>query len=417
MINKKIIKKIYKNKITMPIAVTGITLLIAGFLVMHIRHGSAQGTVYAQATASGSSSSSSSGGSPSSTSTGSGSSSSAPAATSGAAAQTSKAASAASSSSAAAAPKKPAAVSSSSPAPAAPEVNSSLHLYTNPSSDVATQAEAWASANPNDATAMNRLASTPMANWFGDFSGDITSAVNNYVSAASNAGQVPVLVAYNIPERDCGGYSSGGAANASSYETWITQFAQAVGQRNAIVVVEPDALAGMDCLSSSDQQTRLQLISYAVQALRTNSKAAIYLDAGNSSWQSVSVMASRLEAADVASATGFSLNVSGFDTNSSSVAYGNSLSAAIGGKHFVIDTSRNGNGTGDGNWCNPNGTAFGTTPTLQTGSGLIDAYLWIKDPGESDGQCGATQAGTSAPAAGVWWPQYALMLAANSGWN
>lgn len=34
------------------------------------------------------------------------------------------------------------------------------------------------------------------------------------------------------------------------------------------VVLEPDALAGMDCLSAADQSTRTGLISYAVNALR-----------------------------------------------------------------------------------------------------------------------------------------------------
>jgi endoglucanase len=404
---KKTAKKIYKNKLTMALAMSGVTMLLIGALALHIKQSSAEGTAYAQSTDSGSFSSASSGGNPSS----SGNIPAAAPTTSSSYVQASKPATVGSSS--ASTKKAP----SASTVMAAPSQSSNLHLYANPNSNVATQAQSWASSNPGDASVMNKLASIPMANWFGDFSGDISSAVNNYVTAASNVGQVPVLVAYNIPERDCGGYSSGGAASASAYEGWITQFAQAIGQRNAIVVVEPDALAGMDCLSSSDQQARLQLVSYAVQALRSDTKAAIYLDAGHYNWQSVSTMASRLQAADVAAATGFSLNVSNFETNANSISYGDSLSAAIGGKHFVVDTSRNGNGTGDGSWCNPTGTAFGTTPTLQTGSNLLDAYLWIKAPGESDGQCGVTEAGTTAPAAGGWWPQYVLMMATNSGWN
>jgi endoglucanase len=300
----------------------------------------------------------------------------------------------------------------------APPISHAASLYVNPNSDVASQAKAWASTNPTDAGLMNRLASTPMADWFGDFSGNISSAVNSYVSAASNAGQVPVLVAYNIPERDCGGYSSGGAASASAYETWISQFASAIGNRNSIVVVEPDALASEDCLSATDQQTREQLLSFAVQSLRTNApKSAIYMDGGNSNWRAASVMASRLSSADVGQATGFSLNVSNFYTTSSNTSYGAAISGLLGGKHFVIDTSRNGSGPdSQDDWCNPEGRSFGQTPTLQTGNGLIDAYLWIKNPGESDGQCGSVQAGSTAPAAGAWWPQYALMLANDSGW-
>jgi endoglucanase len=301
---------------------------------------------------------------------------------------------------------------------AAPSVNASLKLYANTGSNVAVNAESFAAENPSSASVMNRLASTPMAQWFGDFSGNITNAVNNYVSAAANAQQLPVLVAYNIPDRDCGSYSSGGATSSSAYETWISQFAAAIGSRSAVVILEPDALAGMDCLSSSNQQIREQLLSYAVQTLHAYPNISIYIDAGNSGWQTVSVMASRLNAVDIAQATGFSLNVSNFYTTSSNTAYGESLSSLIGGKHFVIDTSRNGNGPdSDDDWCNPDGRAFGQTPTLQTGNNLIDAYLWVKSPGESDGQCGPSQDGTSAPAAGGWWAEYALMLATNSaGW-
>ena len=53
---------------------------------------------------------------------------------------------------------------------------------------------------------MDKIASRPQAVWFGDFSGNITSAVTSVVSAATSIGSVPTLVAYNIPERDCGSY-------------------------------------------------------------------------------------------------------------------------------------------------------------------------------------------------------------------
>lgn len=301
---------------------------------------------------------------------------------------------------------------------AAPTVSNRQALYANPTSNVASQGRNWSATHPSDSAVINRLAATPMANWFGDWNGDIQAATNSYVSAATSAGQVAVLVAYNIPERDCGSYSSGGAASASAYQAWIRSFAVGIGQRTAIVIVEPDALAGMDCLNSTDQQNRLQLLSYAVTTLRSQTRAAIYLDAGNPTWQSITTISARLRAANVAAATGFSLNVSNFQTTASNISYGTALATNLGGKHFVIDTSRNGNGPASGAdaWCNPSGRAFGNLPTLQTGATDVDAYLWIKNPGESDGSCGAVEGGTTAPAAGVWWPQYALMLAANSGW-
>jgi endoglucanase len=72
----------------------------------------------------------------------------------------------------------------------------------------------------------------------------------------------------------------------------------------------------------------------------------------------------------------------------------------------VIDTSRNGKGPAPENaWCNPAGRGLGADPTGSTGNSLDDAYLWVKQPGASDGTC------NGGPAAGQWWPEYALGLA------
>lgn len=55
---------------------------------------------------------------------------------------------------------------------------------------------------------------------------------------------------------------------------------------------------------------------------------------------------------------------------------------------FIIDTGRN--GVGDmrqscSNWCNVRGAGVGLIPTTDTASPMVDAYLWLKTPGESDG--------------------------------
>jgi endoglucanase len=82
----------------------------------------------------------------------------------------------------------------------------------------------------------------------------------------------------------------------------------------------------------------------------------------------------------------------------------------VGGKPFVIDTSRNGRGPGSGGFCNPAGTGLGEPPTATTGDPLVHAFLWVKRPGESDGACGEC-AGTPA---GQFCRSYALQLATNS---
>lgn len=271
--------------------------------------------------------------------------------------------------------------------------------------------QAASQSDSSDAAILNRLASKSTAKWFGGWSGDIRSAVNTYVSSAQASGSVSVMVAYNIPFRDCGGESAGGVANASGYDAWIKNFSDGIAGRQSIVILEPDAIAA-DCFSSD----RAAMLSRAVDSLNA-SGTSVYLDGGNPTWRSSYDMANRLRQAGISKATGFSLNVSNFQTTASNIAYGNSLSAQLGGKHFVIDTSRNGNGpTSDYQWCNPGGRALGQEPTTNTGQMLVDAYLWIKVPGESDGYCGPSIDGTSPPAAGSFWTQYALQLARNAGW-
>ena len=141
----------------------------------------------------------------------------------------------------------------------------------------------------------------------------------------------------------------------------------------------------------------------------------VYLDAGNAGWQPAGTIAARLRQAGLAKARGFSLNVSNFDTTASETAYGEAIDRELGGgagaAHFILDTSRNGNGPAPGGaWCNPPGRALGTPPKAATGNSALDAYVWVKRPGESDGTC------NGGPAAGQFWPQYALSLAQSASW-
>lgn len=254
-----------------------------------------------------------------------------------------------------------------------------------------------------------RIASQPVGAWFGGWNANVQADVNRVVSSASSTGKVATLVAYNIPARDCGQYSAGGAGSSAAYKQWISQFAAGIGARKAIVILEPDALPGLDCLSATAQKQRLSDISYAVSVLASTG-AATYIDAGNYSWHSVGTMASRLKAANVSAARGFSLNVSGYGWTDRSTTYGQQLVGAIGGsKGFVIDTSRNGKGpTSTNEWCNPRGRGLGKNPTTNTGVLSLDAYLWVKVPGESDGTC------NGGPAAGEWWNTIANELIRNA---
>jgi len=108
--------------------------------------------------------------------------------------------------------------------------------------------------------------------------------------------------------------------------------------------------------------------------------------------------------------------------------------------HFVLDTGRNGvaNMRKDcANWCNIRGAGVGLKPTTSTANNtLIDAYYWLKTPGESDGctqtlpdgsQCarydsfcgsadslGSQSGEPKAPVAGNWFDYEIKQLAQNA---
>ena len=281
-------------------------------------------------------------------------------------------------------------------------------FYVDPYSNPAI----WVRNNPGDPR-MSRIdsaiASQPMARWFGNWSGDIGQAVGSFVDAASAAGQMPILVAYNIPGRDCGSHSGGGAGSPEAYRAWISAFAAAIGDRPAVVVIEPDALAQLDCLDPNLRATRIELLRYAASEFKQRAaKAQAYHDGGNANWIAADEMARRLNSADVGAIQGFSVNVSNYYRTDESERYGANVSGQLQsqfgyGKAFVVDTSRNGNGS-NGEWCNPAGRKLGETS--REGSGGAQMLLWLKVPGDSDGQCGIAP-GTPA---GVFSPEIAERL-------
>lgn len=285
-----------------------------------------------------------------------------------------------------------------------------LGLYVEPSSNAATQADLWAVDDPAGAARMEVIASQQIGIWVGDWIADPTAFVDDAVTRAGS--QLQTLVVYNIPDRDCGFWSAGGAENGSAYTQFVDAVAAGLAGRPALVVLEPDALPLLDDCALSDvaKAERVALMAYAVDVI-TAAGGRVYLDAGDSAWMPAATMATRLTDAGVANARGFSLNVSHTETTDDEIAYAEEIRAIVGtDAHYLIDTGRNGLGpTWDHAWCNPSGRALGDFPTLRTGVVGLDAKLWVKPPGESDGAC------NGGPPAGHWWPEYADDLAEMAG--
>jgi endoglucanase len=179
------------------------------------------------------------------------------------------------------------------------------------------------------------------------------------------------------------------------------QIAQLIGNQRAIIVIEPDLLY----LCSTDKEllkTNQQLINQLTRIYKAFApKTKVYLDAGHSNWHAPSRVAKILNNAGIKYADGFATNVSNFQTTENEISYALQLSKMLNNKHFIIDTSRNGNGPGKPRencppWGDPEGISTGLEPTTITNVAYLDALLWVKPPGEADGV---------AYPAGTWHPE------------
>ncbi|KAL4868340.1 hypothetical protein BDV12DRAFT_209296 [Aspergillus spectabilis] len=292
------------------------------------------------------------------------------------------------------------------------------------------------------------------------------------IKEQNDAGAEPpiagIFVVYNLPDRDCAALASNGElaiadGGVEKYKEYIDSIREHVVQysdQNIILVIEPDSLANLvtnlgvaKCANA--QAAYLECTNYAVTQLDLPN-VSMYLDAGHAGWlgwpanigPAAQLYASVYQnASSPAALRGLATNVANYnafdiDTCPSYTAqnavcdekgYINSfapqLSAAGWDAHFIVDTGRNGKQpTGQiewGDWCNAKGTGFGVRPTTDTGDELVDAFVWIKPGGESDGtsdqsaerydaHCGASAALQPAPEAGTWFQAYFEQLVANA---
>lgn len=220
--------------------------------------------------------------------------------------------------------------------------------------------------------------------------------VSRAISVSTEA--VPVFVLYFSPTRN-NKYPT--EFHIKDYLNRNREIAQFIKTNQAIIIVEPDAL----CLNSDSivaQEVTQEIIRNIVTIYRQECpNARIYIDAGHSQWVPVYKMARILRKSGIEQADGFSTNVSNFQYTENEIAYAQKLSGLLAGKRFVIDTSRNGNGPGQKRlngplWSDPTNIKTGLKPTTVTAHKMLDAFLWVKPPGEADG--------TAFPA-GSWHPE------------
>jgi cellulose 1,4-beta-cellobiosidase len=319
--------------------------------------------------------------------------------------------------------------------------------------------ESAAVAAPEKAARVRSLASQPVALWINS----IDAAKNKVPSWLDGArGKLAVLVLYDLPNRDCSAAASAGELGPGDEARYRTEVVdplaaqlRAHADQRVAIVIEPDSLAnlvtnmGVPKCAESDAIYRGS-IAYAISTL-SMPHVSLYLDAGHSGWLGWDPHRAKIAAIykDVLDRAGGPQKIRGFATNVSGygvlrgddgrrlepsnpcpdeLTYVEKLSGdlakvGITGKGFVIDTSRNGRAgirSKSANWCNIKGAGLGERPRASPAPN-VDAYFWIKVPGESDGTsdpkaqgfdavCASEDATPDAPAAGTFFPAFFLGL-------
>ncbi|KAH0435442.1 glycosyl hydrolase family 6 [Colletotrichum camelliae] len=276
-------------------------------------------------------------------------------------------------------------------------------------------------------------------------------------------------VVYNFPDRDCSAKASAGElaiadGGLDKYKTEyidpIAALAKEYSDTRIVFVYEPDGLANLitnmgvqKCSQAAD--TYKAATDYAFKTLNLDN-VAIYVDAGHAGWlgweanlqptatlyadvykKAGSPKAVRGLVTNVSNFNGWNLTAApsyttpnnNYDESKFHAALTPMLKTAGYPANYLVDQGRSGKQpTGQqiwGDWCNVKDAGFGTRPTVKTGIDTLDAIVWVKPGGESDGtsnssatrydeKCSSGSSFTPAPEAGTWFQEYFEMLIKNA---
>lgn len=237
-------------------------------------------------------------------------------------------------------------------------------------------------SNISDSEKIKSIFLRPRGHWICDHKKNLSSSLRRFMNRCAD--KIPILVLYNAPNRDFGGYSAGGCKTHEQYLEFICDVVYGLNTKEALIILEPDLMPNAFSRSQHEFDDAILLINDSLKILK-NTNCKIYIDIGHPYWlkydDAINILFNISN-----DYHGFSLNVSNFVPTSECIAYGQIISQQIG-KPFVIDTSRNGNLTYDITTVfNPPNRRIGPAPTMSTGLKNVDGLLWIKVPGESDGR-------------------------------
>jgi cellulose 1,4-beta-cellobiosidase len=340
--------------------------------------------------------------------------------------------------------------------------------YVNP--DYVAEVETSVAAHPDQATLLHKVEAIPNAIWLDSIAkvAKVTGYLDDALAHQTSTAIVTTFVIYDLPDRDCAALASNGELTVANdgVDQYESQFIDPIAaafaahpNQRIVAIIEPDSLGNLATNLSvpkcaAAQAAYLESVEYAINKL-SMPNTFLYIDAAHAGWlgwpNNTTAIATIFQ--QVLSAAGGNDKVRGFITDVANYTVldattelfdyqGNpchdeytyvqhladALSAAgITDKGYLIDTSRNGKGGirhDWGAWCNVAGAALGERPAASPRPGL-DAYIWIKPPGESDGtsdstaprfdaHCASVDSMIGAPQAGQWFDTYLLSVAQNA---
>ncbi|GIG53944.1 glycoside hydrolase family 6 protein [Demequina activiva] len=278
------------------------------------------------------------------------------------------------------------------------------------------QQERW-----DDYDHMGRITGTAQARWIGSWS--TNDAISNYAhqvyTAAAAADRIGLIAYYGM--RD---YTCEEAASDPELADFYAERSRVLVEElpgsgaQAWIVLEPALVAS---LGSCEGDPRGAWVADAA-ATFADAGAAVYLDAGVV--DDPAAIAASLASLDLESVAGIAVGTNGYRAVSEQLAAGEAVLAALAdagvdvdaprsgpdpgepGLGLIVDTSRSAVPVEAPEPCNPPEAGIGVPPRL-VGAGALDAYVWIKRVGESDGAC------NGGPTRGQFSQALALQLARN----
>lgn len=204
--------------------------------------------------------------------------------------------------------------------------------------------------------ALATIALEPKAAWFGAWIGDdeIGARVAEYV-AGTQQGDPDALVQMTVfrmvpwEQEACRRLPT--AAEQASYRRWIDAFAAAVGDTPTAIVLQPDGPFAL--CAPGGPAVPAGLIGYAARTLSALANTSVYIEVGAGDWPApgqggVAEVMRFLLPAGIEAARGVALNGTHYSATEVEVARGTAIveelaARGITGKHFVVNTSGNGN--------------------------------------------------------------------------